>query len=160
MRQPLLFAAALVLCGITAGSASAAKKISKPPDGVKVASTAQLDIYVVKKESKPWAVEGSMLNSFGATIVVHKTDSKLGYQHSNQGMSSINGDLLDPSMWQIGDYDGDGLDDYRFVKYLSKSGCRSWQTWLWLPDKKRFTLGAKEINHQTDAGGKPIKVCR
>ncbi len=155
----MLMVFAFAFFGLAAGSAIAAKKTSKPPDGIKVASTAQLDIYVVKKESKPWAVEGSMLNSFGATIVAHKTESKLGYQHSNQGMSSINGDLLDPSMWQIGDYDGDGLDDYRFVKYLSKGGCRTWQTWLWLPGKGRFTLGTK-INHQTDASGRPIKVCR
>ncbi len=156
----IALALTFVLCSLAAGSAIAAKKESKPPDGVKVASSAQLDIYVVKKDSKPWAVKGSMLNSFEATIVVHKTESKLGRQRGTQRKSSIDGDLLDPAMWQIGDFDGDGLDDYRFVKYLSKAGCRSWQTWLWLPDRKRFTLGAKEISHQTDASGKPVKVCR
>lgn len=155
----IALAFAFGLCSLVAAPAIAAKKESKPPDGVKVASSAQLDIYVVKKDSKPWAVKGSMLNSFEATIVVHKTESKLGRQRGTRSKSSIDGDLLDPSMWQIGDYDGDGLDDYRYVAQVSPKGCRTWTTWLWLPDKRRFTLGAK-INHQTDASGKPIKVCR
>lgn len=161
MRRPFLFAAtlALTLCGLIVVPAIAAKKEFKPPDGVKVASTAQIAIYVVKKDSKPWVVKGSMLNRFEATILVHKTESKLGRQRSMQGASSIDGDLLDPSMWQVGDYDADGLNDYRFVAEVSKGGCRTWKTWLWLPDQKRFTFGAK-IHHQTDASGKPIKVCR
>ena len=70
----------------------------------------------------------------------------------------IDADLLDPAMWQVGDFDGDGYDDYRFVAHLSKKGCRTWSTWLWLPDRERFTLGAK-IKHQTDANGKSLKVC-
>ena len=151
-------ALALALCGLAAGPAFAAKKEFKTPDGVKVASGPQFDIYVVKKETKPFATTGFMLNIFESVVVVHQTP-KHGRQRYGSRTESIDADLLDPSMWQVGDFNGDGFDDYRFVAQVSKQGCRTWNTWLWLPDRERFTFGAK-INHQTDAGGKPIKACR
>lgn len=151
-----VFAAAL--CVVSAGPAFAAKKEFKPPDGVKVASGQSFDIYVVKKESKPFAATGFMLNIFESVVVVHQT-RKHGRQRYGSRAEAIDADLLDPAMWQVGDFNGDGFDDYRFVAQISKGGCRTWNTWLWLPDRERFTLGAK-INHQTDAGGKPVKSCR
>lgn len=158
--RTILFVPALAfaLCSLAAGPAFAAKKESKPPDGVKVVSGQQLEIYVVKKESKPFAATGFMLNIFESVVVVHQT-RKHGRQRYRSREESIDADLLDPTMWQVGDFNGDGFDDYRFVAQVSKKGCRTWNTWLWLPDRERFTFGAK-IDYRTDAGGKPIKVCR
>ena len=159
MRRPLIFAAALTLCGIVMMPASAAQKEFKPPDGVKVASGTQLDIYVVKKESKPFGTTGFMLNIFAAEVVVHQTGKKPARQRYTSRVEAINADLLDPTMWQVGDFDGDGFDEYRVVSHVSKQGCRTWRTPLWLPDRTRFTFDSK-IVYQTDASGKPIKVCR
>ena len=148
---------ALLLGVFSVGPVEAAKKEFKPPDGVKVASGEKFDIYVVKKESGPFGTSGYRLNIFEAVVVVHQT-RKHGRQRYGGRKEAIDADLLDPSMWQVGDFDGDGYDDYRFVAHLSKKGCRTWSTWLWLPDRERFTLGAK-IKHQTDANGKSLKVC-
>jgi hypothetical protein len=123
-----------------------------------VASGQQFDIYVVKKESKPFAATGLTLNIFQATVVVHHT-AKHGRQLKGGRAEAIGADLLDPSMWLVGDFDGDGFDDYRFVAQVGKQGCRTWSTWLWLPDRERFTLGAK-IVYQTDASNSPVKSCR
>ena len=149
---------ALLLGVFSVGAVEAAKKEFKPPDGVKVASGQAFDIYVVRKESKPFAATSYMLNIFASEVVVHQTRRTKGRQRYPSRKEAIDADLLDPAMWQVGDFDGDGYDDYRFVAHLSKKGCRTWSTWLWLPDKERFTLGAK-IKHQTDANGKSLKVC-
>ena len=148
---------ALLLGIFFANPAFAAKKEFKPPDGVKIASGEKFDIYVVKKESKPFAASGYMLNIFEAVVVVHQT-RKHGRQRYGGRKEAIDADLLNPTMWEIGDFDGDGFDDYRFVAHLSKKGCRTWTTWLWLPERERFTLGAKII-HKTGPNGKPLKVC-
>lgn len=158
MKPFRTFLFAFTLCSLAVGPALAAKKEFKAPDGVKVAGGQQLDIYVVKKESKPFATTGFMLNIFESEVVVHQTREH-GRKRFPRRTEAIDADLLDPAMWQVGDFDGDGFDDYRFVAQVSKKGCRTWNTWLWLPDKRRFTFGAK-INYQTDASGKPIKVCR
>jgi hypothetical protein len=47
----------------------------------------------------------------------------------------------------------------RVVKEISASGCRTWWTWTYLPDRERFTL-ASTIAWQTDAAGKPVRNCR
>lgn len=147
-----------IFCVSFVAPTGAATKEFKPPEGVKVASGQAFDIYVVKKESKPFAATGFTLNIFQAVVVVHQT-RKHGLQRKGARAEAIDADLLDPAMWQVGDFDGDGFDDYRYVAQIGKKGCRTWNTWLWLPDKERFTLGAK-INHQTDASGKTVKVCR
>lgn len=153
------FLFALVLCSLFVGPAFGATKTPKAPEGVKVASGQQFDIYVVRKESKPFVTAGSMLNIFEATIVVHHTP-KHGRQLKRSRVEAIDADLLDPSMWQVGDFDGDGLDDYRSVAHLSKKGCRTWQTWIWLPDRERFTWAKMKIEYQTDASGKVVQSCR
>lgn len=159
MHPPRLLAAtALALCGLACGPAFAAQKEFKAPAGVKVASGQQFDIYVAKKESKPFAATGFTLNIFESAVVVHQT-RKHGRQVYGGRAEAIDADLLDPTMWQVGDFDGDGFDDYRYVAQISKAGCRTWMTWLWLPDRERFTHGAK-VNYQTDASGKPTKACR
>lgn len=146
-----------IVFAFSVNTAFAAQKEFKPPDGVKVASGEKFDIYVVKRESKPFAATSYMLNIFEAVVVVHQT-RKHGRQRYGGRKEAIDADLLDPAMWQIGDFDGDGFDDYRVVAHLSKKGCRTWTTWLWLPERERFTLGAK-ITHKTGANGKPVKVC-
>lgn len=158
MKNTRAFLIALALCGPAVGPAFAAKQPPKEPDGVKVAGGQQFDIYVVRKESKPFAAAGSVLNIFQATVVVHHTP-KHGRQLKGSRLEAIDADLLDPSMWQVGDFDGDGLDDFRAVAQISKNGCRTWQTQTWLPDRERFTFGAK-IAYQTDANGKSVKSCR
>ena len=163
MRRAYLIATVLALafslCDSIVAPASAAPKEFKPPDGVKVASGKQFDIYVVKKESKPFGTTGFMLNIFASEVVVHQTRRTGGRQRYSSRKEAIDADLLDATMWQVGDFDGDGFDDYRVVAQVTRQGCRVWRTWLWLPDRERFTLGAK-IVYQTDASGKPVKVCR
>jgi hypothetical protein len=151
-------ALALVLCNLAAGPAIAAKKEYKPPAGVKVASGPMFDIHVEQVESKPFASTGFRLNIFQTVVVVHHT-RKHGRQRYGGRAESIDGNLLDAAMWQVADFNGDGFDDYRYVAQLSPKGCRTWDTWLWLPERERFTFGA-QVKHQTDAAGKPIKVCR
>ena len=158
MKNTRAFLIALAFCGLAAGPAFAAKPPPREPDGVKVAGGQQFDIYVVRKESKPFAAVGSVLNIFQATVVVHHTP-KHGRQLKGSRLEAIDADLLDPSMWQVGDFDGDGLDDFRAVAQISKNGCRTWQTQTWLPDRERFTFRAK-ITYQTDANGKSVKSCR
>ena len=156
---PLIVAAWLLTLGaLAAPPAFAAQKEFKPPDGVKVASGQAFDIYVVRKESKPFAATGYMLNIFASEVVVHQTRRTKGRQRYPSRKEAIDADLLDPAMWQIGDFDGDGFDDYRVVNYLRKNVCRNWTTWLWLPGPERFTRSST-IKHTTDARGKPLKVC-
>jgi len=144
----------LIFCGLAAGPASGAKE-DQPPDGVKVAGSAQLDIYVERKESKHAA--GYVLNLFNATIVVHHT-ARHGRQLLRQRREAVDADLLDPSMWQVGDFDGDGLDDFRVVIAISKQGCRTWSTEIWTADRDRFTASAN-IAYLTDASGQQVKSC-
>jgi hypothetical protein len=157
-RVGLTYALALALSAVLAIPALAAKKPPKPPAGTKVYTGPSFDIYVVHKESKPFAQTGWGLSIFESTVVVHNT-RKHGRQLIRSRAEALDADLLDPSMWQVGDFDGDGLDDYRSVSQITKKGCRIWATQTWLPDKERFTSAAK-IAYQTDASGKPIKTCR
>lgn len=134
-----------------------AKKIPSAPTGVKVASGKQFDIYVALKESKPWAATHLMLNIYATTVVVHHT-RRHGRQLFRGRLEAVDADLLDSSMWQVGDFNSDGFDDYRAVSGRDKKGCSSWQTQTWLPDRERFTFGAK-ITYSTDASGNEVKSC-
>lgn len=156
MNHKLVSAAVLVsLLAFT--SMAEAKKVNPPPAGTKVASGKQFDIYVVLKESKPFAATSSVLNIYATTIVVHKT-RKHGRQLFKNRLESVDADLLDPSMWQVGDFDGDSLEDYRAVAGISKNGCRTWATQTWLPKRERFTFSAK-IPYLTDANGNVVNTC-
>jgi hypothetical protein len=157
MSPRQLLVSVALLCSLAAAPAFSAKKTAKEPDGVKVASSAAFDIYVVAKESKPFAATGWTLGIFESTVVVHNT-RKHGRQLIKSRVEAINADLLDPSMWQIADFDGDGSDDYRVVAQISNKKCRTWNTQLWNADRERFSFGAK-IVHQTDAAGKAVKSC-
>jgi hypothetical protein len=134
-----------------------AKNEYSAPAGTKVASGKQIDIYVALKESKPFAATGLVLNIYATTVVVHQT-RKHGRQRLKSRLEALDADLLDPSMWQVGDFDGDSLEDYRAVAGISKNGCRTWATQTWLPERERFTFGAK-ISYLTDANGKEVKSC-
>ncbi len=129
----------------------------KPPAGVQVATSANLEIYVESKGTTPYA-GGRTLHVVEAVVVVLKT-AKHGRQRKTERAEAINADLLKPEMWKIADFDGDGFDDYRVVKAISASGCRTWWTWTYLPDRERFTFASK-IEWQTDAAGKPVRFCR
>jgi len=147
----------LGLFAMLAVPALAAKKPPKPPAGTKVYNGSSFDIFVTHKESKPFAQSGWVLSIFESTVVVHHT-RKHGRQLIRSRVEALDADLLDPSMWQVGDFDGDGLDDYRSVSQITKKGCHIWATQTWLPDKERFTSAAK-IAYQTDASGNPVKTC-
>ena len=157
MKSRFLLAVAVFVSLSALTTMAEAKKFSSTPAGTKIASGEQLDIYVELKESKPWAASGLMLNVYKSTVVVHHT-KKHGRQLYKNQEEAIDADLLDPAMWQVGDFNGDGYDEYRFVAGISKDGCKTWATWLWLPDKERFTLGGK-INYMTDAQGKEVQTC-
>lgn len=133
------------------------KKAYLTPAGSKVASGQQFDIYVVQKESKPFAGTGSVLNIYATTVVVHQT-RKHGRQRFSSRLEAIDADLLDPTMWQVGDFDGDGFEDYRAVAGISRNGCRTWATQTWIPERERFTF-AKKISYLTDANGNEVKTC-
>ena len=156
MSHKLIYAAVLFSL-LTLTSMVEAKKEFSAPTGKKVASGKQFDIYVVLKESGPFAATGSVLNIYSTTVVVHQT-RKHGRQRFPSRLEAIDADLLDPSMWQVGDFNGDGFEDYRAVAGLSKNGCRTWQTQTWLPDREHFTFAAK-ISYLTDASGKEVKSC-
>jgi len=156
MNHKLISAAVLVsLLAFT--SMAGAKKLPSTPTGTKVVSGRQFDIYVELKESKPFAATNSMLNIYSTTVVVHQT-SKPGRQRFISRMEAFDANLLDPSMWQIGDFNGDGFDDYRAVSSINNDGCRTWTTQIWLPKRARFTYGAKNP-YITDANGKRVKSC-
>jgi hypothetical protein len=157
MKNRFLLAVAVFACLFAYTAVAEAKKFSSTPTGTKVASGEQLDIYVELKESKPWAASGLMLNIYQSTIIVHHT-KKHGRQRKGNREEAIDADLLDASMWQVADFNGDGYDEYRFVAGMSKEGCKTWNTWLWLPDKERFTFAAK-MNYLTDAQGNEVKSC-
>jgi len=137
-------------------SAQRARRV-KPPPGVQVSTSANLEIYVESEGTKPYP-GGRTLHVVKASVVVLKT-AKHGRQRKIERAEAINADLLNPDMWRIGDFDGDGFDDYRVVKEISASGCRTWWTWTYLPDRERFTF-ASTIAWQTDAAGKPVSSCR
>jgi hypothetical protein len=156
MNHKLISAAVLVsLLGFTA--MAEAKKLSSTPTGKKVASGKQFDIYVELRQSKPFAATGLKLNIYATTVVVHHT-RKHGRQLFKSRLEAIDADLLELSMWQVGDFDGDGLEDYRAVSGISKKGCRTWATQTWLPERERFTFAAK-ISYLTEASGKEVKTC-
>lgn len=156
MRYKLMSVACLA--GLLAFTPMAeAKKQPATPAGTKVASGKQFDIYVVLKESRPWAGTKLVLNIYATTVVVHHT-RKHGRQRFGGRLEAVDADLLDSSMWQVGDFNGDGFDDYRAVSGRDKNGCSNWQTQTWLPDRERFTFAAK-IKYLTDASGKEVKTC-
>ncbi len=148
-----------VLVGLLAftSMAEAAKKGGSTPKGDKVASGKQFDIYAELKDAKPYAGTNLILNIYTTTVVVHNTQ-KHGRQLFRSRLEAVDANLLDPSMWQVGDFDGDGFDDYRAVSGISKNGCRTWATQTWLPNRERFTFAAK-IQYLTDANGKEVKTC-
>ena len=158
MRHSPHFLCALAICCLSTGPALGANQGPKPPAGKKVAGGPAFDIYTVRKESRPFAATGAVLNIFETTVVVHHTP-KHGRQLKRSRLEAIDADLLDPSTWQVGDFDKDGFDDYRSVAQITKKGCRIWATQTWLPDRERFTFSAK-IVWQTDASGQPLKTCR
>lgn len=149
--------AVFIVCLLVLPSMAEAKKISSTPKGSKVASGKQFDIYAELKESGPFAASGLTLNIYKTTVVVHHT-RKHGLQKFGGRLEAMDADLLDASMWQVGDFNGDGFDDYRAVAGISKNGCRTWQTQTWLPERERFTFAAK-ISYLTDASGKEVKSC-
>ena len=157
MKIPRLLLLMALLGSLAATPALGSKKAPREPEGFKVASSTAFVIYVVAKESKPFAATGWTLGIFESTVVVHNT-RKHGRQLIKSRVEAINADLLDPSMWQIADFDGDGSDDYRVVAQISNKKCRTWNTQLWNADRERFSFGAK-IVHQTDAAGKAVKSC-
>jgi hypothetical protein len=156
MRYKLFSVACLA--GLFAFTSMAeAKKIPSAPAGTKVASGKEFDIYAVLKESRPWAGTKLVLNIYDTTVVVHHT-RKHGRQRIGGRLEAVDADLLDASMWQVGDFNNDGFDDYRAVSGRDTKGCSNWQTQTWLPDRERFTFVAK-IPYMTDANGKEVKSC-
>ncbi len=142
---------------LTFTSTVEAKKLSSAPKGTKVVSGKQFDIYVELKESRPFPATSSMLNVYSTTVVVHQTGEH-GRQHFVSRMEAFDANLLEPSMWQVGDFNGDGFDDYRSVSGINNAGCHTWTTQLWLPKRARFSYHAK-FTYVTDASGKEIKSC-
>lgn len=138
-------------------SMAEAKRASSPPAGTKVVSGKQFDIYVELKESKPFAATSSMLNIYAITVEVHKT-RKHASKRFVSSMEAFDANLLDASMWQVGDFNGDGFDDYRAVSGINNEGCHTWTTQIWLSRRARFTYHSK-INYVTDANGKEVKSC-
>jgi hypothetical protein len=158
MRMRCQYLSVVCLASLLAFTSMAeAKKMSSTPAGTKVASGKQFDIFVVLKESKPWAGTNLVLNIYATTVVVHHT-RKHGRQLFKSRLEAVDTDLLDSSMWQVGDFNGDGFEDYRAVSGRDKKGCSTWQTQTWLPDRERFTFAAK-ITYLTDASGKEVKTC-
>jgi hypothetical protein len=152
------FISTAVLVGLIAFSSMAeAKKLSSIPKGTKVASGKQFDIYVELKESKPFPATNSMLNIYSTTVLVHQT-RKHGRQRFISSIEAFDANLLDPSMWQVGDFNGDGFEDYRAVSGINNDGCHTWTTQIWLHKHARFTYHAK-ITYITDKDGKEIKSC-
>lgn len=154
--KKLIVAALIGMFAVTA-LAAPKKKVASTPAGEKVASGKQFDIYAELKKTGPWAASGSTLNIYSTTVVVHNT-RKHGRQLFRSRLEAIDADLLDPSMWKVADFDGDGFDDYRAVSDIKKNGCRTWATQTWLPKQERFTFGA-HISHMTDASGKEVESC-
>jgi hypothetical protein len=158
MRVNHKIMSATVLAGLLAFTSMVeAKKLSSTPKGTRVFSGRQFDIYVELKESKPFPATSSMLNIYSTTVVVHQT-GKRGRQHFVSSMEAFDANLLEPSMWQVGDFNGDGFDDYRAVSGINNEGCHTWTTQIWLPKRARFSYHTK-ITHVTDANGKEIKSC-
>ena len=154
------FASAAVLANvllIAMSPVEAAKQEPAVPAGSKVASGPQFDIYVVHMETRPFAGTTSKLGIYQSTVVVQHT-RKHGRQRFGGRLEAIDADLLDPSMWQIGDFNGDGFDDYRAVAGIDKQGCRTWATQTWQVDRERFTFGTK-ITYLTDSKGKQVNTC-
>lgn len=146
------------LAGLLAYTSMAeAKKPPSTPKGTKVASGKSFDIYVELKESKPFATTGSMLNIYATTVVVHKT-RKHGRQLYTSRLEAYDANLLEPVMWQVGDFNGDGFEDYRAVSGINNKDCHTWATQTWLPKRERFTF-SENIVYITDANGKQIKSC-
>jgi hypothetical protein len=138
-------------------SMAEAKKLPSPPAGARVVSGKQFDIYAELKESKPFAATDSMLNIYSITVEVHQTP-KHGRLRFVSRMEAFDANLLDPSMWQAGDFNGDGFEDYRAVSGINNNGCHTWTTRTWLPKRARFSHGAKNT-YVTDANGKQVKSC-
>jgi hypothetical protein len=150
-----LISAAVLASLLAFTSMAEAKSPPAPPAGTKVVSGKQLDIYAELKESKPFAGTNSMLNIYSITVVVNRTDI---HQRFVSRMEAFDANLLDPSKWQVGDFNGDGYEDYRAVSGIDHNGCHTWTTRTWLSKRARFAYGAKNA-YITDASGKKVKSC-
>ena len=154
-HKPIYAAVFVSLLAFT--SMAEAKKPPSTPAGTKVAGGKQFDIYAELKESRPFPATNSMMNIYSITVVVHPTSTR-GRQRFVSRMEAFDANLLDPSMWQVGDFNGDGYDDYRAVSGINNDGCHTWTTQTWLSKRARFTYHSK-ITHITDASGKEVKSC-
>jgi hypothetical protein len=127
-----------------------------PPAGGKVAAGQFFEVYVSKKEEKP-APARYTARVFQVVIVAHT--KKHGVQRHTSRIETLDADLLDPKSWEIADLDGDGVEDYRVLKQVTKSGCQSWDSGRWETSRERFTSGGMKLARFVDAHGKPVKNC-
>jgi len=154
-----LVSAAIFTSLIAMISVAEAKKVSKPPDGTKVAAGKFFEVYVLKKSEQPaWAGTDFTRHVYEVVFVV-KTQ-KRGTQRQTAQVSAFDADLLDPKSWEIADLDGDGLEDYRVIKQVRKGGCQDWDARLWNAKRESFTMeGSITFVRSVNAKGKPVANC-
>lgn len=151
-----LVSAAVLMSLFAFTSVAEAKKVFAPPAGSKVAAGKFFEVYVVKKEEKP-APANYTLHIFQAVFVVQTR--KHGIQRHTTRVETLDADLLDPKSWEIADLDGDGMEDYRVLKQVTKGGCQVWNASRWKADRERFTSGGMKLARFVDAHGKQVANC-
>lgn len=86
--------------------------------------------------------------------VAQSTKTVTGRSRESHRFETSGADLHDTSHWLVGDFNGDGWSDFRYVKTLLPH-CKYWWTYLWNPAKETFDLAPK-IAHSTTLDNRPL----
>lgn len=126
------------------------------PTGTKMAKGRHFEIYVSKDSEKPGPAD-TKLYVF-AVLAVAETKHH-GIQQLKLRIETINADLLNPTSWQVIDFDEDHWDDFRYVSGITSAGCRTWEAKRWDAEHERFTSAPKYARHTNADGSERTGFC-
>jgi|GEM_PF-2886554 hypothetical protein len=87
---------------------------------------------------------------------VYTTSSKTATGRAlwSERFETSGADLRDGANWLVEDVNGDGWDDYRYVK-TRLPHCKYWWTFLWNPEKEQFDFASK-LSFDTTPENRPL----
>lgn len=124
-------------------------------DGQVVAKGKHFEISVAPEVTAKVLTE-SKIQKYRVQIVSQSAKHKT--QRSKKTLAVVNSDLTDAKNWRVQDFDGDGFDDFAYLRGVDPRGCHSWQIELWQEGSSRF-LSSQSKQFAETKDGKKLKSC-
>lgn len=148
-------AAAAMCLMMGAASVSCFAANADKSGGTVVAKGAQFVIEVTPETTAKLLTE-SKIQKYRVSVV--SQSARHTTQRSKQTIATVDADLTQPENWRVRDYDGDGLEDYAYLRGVDPRGCHTWHVATWRAESSRFVTSPK--NHfAEDKNGKALKSC-